>query len=145
MNIGLFSFLRKIVMNLREIFEECVAEKGQVEGVQKFLIKAKKENPLVKMGECMEIAGFTSNDEKESVNLGQKFRTQILNPLRDYLTKKLCNLTDSEVERLWGRQEGEKTAEQRAQQETVLRVLPARSRNTQARVKDMGFVDELLT
>jgi hypothetical protein len=56
MNIGLFSFLRKIVMNLREIFEECVAEKGQVEGVQKFLIKAKKENPLVKMGECMEIA-----------------------------------------------------------------------------------------
>ena len=74
-------------MTLQEIFEKCVADVDgdKVRGTQRFLIAAKKEDPEVTVSTCMEIAGFTDEDEKRATNLAQSFRSNIFNPLRDHL------------------------------------------------------------
>jgi len=133
------------MVNLQELFEQCVAEcnGNKIDGTKKFLIVAKKTVPDIKMNDCMEIAGFTSKNEKESINLAQKFRMNILNPTRNYITKKLFSMTDSEIENLWGRTEQEKTEDQRAKQEAVKAKLPARTRTTSS--KTMSFLDDLIT
>lgn len=133
------------MVNLQELFVQCVAEcnNNKTNGTKKFLVLAKKQLPEVKMSECMEIAGFTSDNEKDSINLAQKFRMNILNPTRNYITKKMFNLTDSAIEELWGRSEKEKTEEQRAMQEAVKAKLPARTRATTS-ASTMSFLDDII-
>lgn len=66
-----------------------------------FIIKAKKENPNVTINECMEITGYTSDDQKEQNNLKQKFRNNIILPLKIYLGQKLFNLTPEQARSIW--------------------------------------------
>ena len=86
-------------MTLQEIFEKCVADVDgdKVRGTQRFLIAAKKEDPEVTVSTCMEIAGFTDEDEKRATNLAQSFRSNIFNPLRDHLAKAKFGVPDPEI------------------------------------------------
>lgn len=136
--------------NLQELFEQCVESLGKTDGTMKFLLEAKKANPEVKMGECMQIAGFKSEKtgeegEKENVNLAQKFRSHILKPVRTHITKAKFKLSSDEAEALWARSEDDKSEEQIAQQAAVLALLPARSRTTTPRSKDLAFLNDSIS
>lgn len=136
--------------DLNQLFNQCVEKLGKNDGTMRFLLEAKKSNPKVTMAECMAIAGYKSSKEgeegeKENNNLGQSFRLNVLNPLRNYLTEKKFNITPAEIAELWGQSsEEERSSEQQARREAILEMLPVRSRTTKPRSKDMSFLSDLI-
>lgn len=137
-------------ITLQELFNNCVQELGKRDGTMRFLLAAKKNNPKVTMQECMAIAGYKSSKEgeeaeKENNNLAQSFRMNILNPLRNYLTEKKFNISKEEIDELWGQSsEEERSEEQQKRRETILEMLPVRSRTSKPRSKDMSFLSDLI-
>lgn len=125
----MFMFLvENNIMTLQEIFDNCVADVNgdRTRGTQRFLIAAKKEIPTVTIAECMDVAGFTSDDEKKALNLAQSFRTNIFNPLRDHLAKIKFGVDNPE--KIFGRTGVEKTKEDMDLRQNILNLLPARTR-----------------
>lgn len=113
---------------LQEIFEKCIADVNgdKIRGTQRFLVAAKKENPKVTIEDCMDIAGFTSDDEKKATNLAQSFRTNIFNPLRDHIAK--IKFGVDKPEKIFGRTGEEKTKEDVELRSSILALLPVRTR-----------------
>lgn len=113
---------------LQEIFDKCIADVNgdKVRGTQRFLIAAKKEDPKVTITECMDIAGFTSDDEKKAINLAQSFRTNIFNPLRDHIAKIKFGVNDPE--KIFGRTGLERSKEDAELRTNILALLPVRTR-----------------
>lgn len=135
-------------MTLQEIFNKCVADVNgdKLRGTQRFLIAAKKEVPTVTLAECMEVAGFTSDDEKKALNLAQNFRSNIFNPLRDHLAKIKFGVDNPE--KIFGRTGVEKSKEDINLRQNILNLLPARTRakgaGRTAVVKNMDHLADLV-
>ena len=124
-------------MNLRELFEACLAENNNnnVRAAQQFIVKAKKENPDVKMKDCMITAGF---DEKSK----QTFRNSIVIPVRNRIAKIKFNLSEDTIQRLFGRSQEDLTDEEKNTKKNIQELLPGRTRTTAA--KNMDHIDSLL-
>lgn len=135
-------------MTLQEIFDKCVADVNgdRTRGTQRFLIAAKKEIPTVTIEECMNVAGFTSNDEKKALNLAQSFRSNIFNPLRDHLAKVKFGVDNPE--KIFGRTGVEKSKEDADLRKNILDLLPVRTRakgaGRVATVKNMDHLADLV-
>ena len=140
------------MVDLRELFNKCVAdvpgndETKKIRGAKRFLISAKKENPKVTMGECMEICGFSDADPKKAANLAQTFRTKVLNPLRDHLALVRFQIKDTNP--IFGRTGVKRTDEQSKARKEILSYLPALTRNRVAVAAgaddDMSYLDDLI-
>ena len=124
-------------MNLQELFEACLAENNNnsVRAAQQFIVKAKKENPDVKMNDCMVTAGFNEKTK-------QNFRNNIVIPVRNRIAKIKFNLSEDSIHRLFGRaQEDGLTDEEKNTKKSIQEFLPGRTRTTPA--KNMDHIDTL--
>lgn len=121
-------------VDLQKMFERCLQEVGgnRTRAMQRFLIAAKKEKPDVTMQECMAITGHTSEDEKKAINLAQKFRTTVFNPIRDHIAKVKFNVADPN--QIFGRSgDGKKRSkEQIALRRQILGQFPAMTKTSAA-------------
>lgn len=133
------------MLNLNDVYREFLqtSNNDKIAAGQKFIIYAKKQDAKITLNDCRRIMGYFSEDEKENLNLAQQFRMNVLNPTRNYITKKMFNLTDSQIDSLWGRSDAEKTPEEKSMQQQVLEKLPNRTRVVKP--KTMDYLDELLT
>ena len=124
-------------MNLRELFEACLAENNNntVRAAQQFIVKAKKENPDVKMNDCMITAGFNEKTK-------QNFRNNVVIPVRNRIAKIKFNLSEDTIQRLFGRSQEDLTDEEKNTKKNIQELLPGRTRTTAA--KNMDHIDSLL-
>ena len=124
-------------MNLRELFEACLAENNNntVRAAQQFIVKAKKENPDVKMNDCMITAGFNEKTK-------QNFRNNVVIPVRNRIAKIKFNLSEDTIQRLFGRSQEDLTDEEKNTKKNIQELLPGRTRTTAS--KNMDHIDSLL-
>jgi hypothetical protein len=124
-------------MNLQELFEQCLENNNgdKTKAAQQFIIKAKKENPSVKMSECMAIAGYDKKTE-------QNFRNNIVIPVRNRIANIKFNVSEDSIKRLFGRSQEALTDEEKNTKKSIQDLLPARSRASST--KKMDHIDELI-
>lgn len=131
-------------MNLTEIYRNCqaMAELSTHEQEVAFLVRAKKENPNVTLDECMQVAGYKSGDQKEQNNLKQKFRNNVLLPLKIYLGKKLFNLTHEQSESIWTHKPLVDNHEEI--KAAINSKLPSSKRTSAPKEKNFAFLNDLI-
>ena len=124
-------------MNLQELFQACLTENNgnNVRAAQQFIVKAKKENPDVKMNDCMITAGFNEKTK-------QNFRNNVVIPVRNRIAKIKFNLSEDTIQRLFGRSQEDLTDEEKNTKKNIQELLPGRTRTTAA--KNMDHIDSLL-
>jgi hypothetical protein len=95
-------------MNLQELFNQCLENNNgdKTKAAQQFIIKAKKENPSVKMNECMAIAGYDKKNE-------QNFRNNIVIPVRNRIANIKFNIDSNTIKKIFGRSQKELTDEEK--------------------------------
>lgn len=99
-----------------EIFENCLEKLNGDERAAKmrFIIACKRNNPDVTMLDVRKYLGYYSDDKKKDAVESQKFRQDLLFPVRNYLTKTTLGITDAEVAQFWAREnKDEKVLENR--------------------------------
>lgn len=122
---------------MHEVYNECSENLGELESKMKFLVEIKKENPEVTLLDARKFLGYYNEDKKKDVTLASKFNSEVFHPLRNFISKQLLNLQDSEVESMWGRSASE---ELKAMRSKVNEYLPKRTRTTTQKVLDMSFL-----
>jgi hypothetical protein len=125
-------------MNLQELFNQCLENNNgdKIKAAQQFIVKAKKENPSVKMNDCMAAAGYTKETE-------QNFRNSVLIPVRNRIGLIRFNLQENDMKKIFGRvKEANLTEDEVNKKKAILSSLPVRSRTTKP--KEMNHIDELI-
>lgn len=124
-------------MNLQELFNQCLENNNgdKIKAAQQFIIKAKKENPSVKMNECMTIAGYDKKTE-------QNFRNNVIIPVRNRIANIKFNVSVDNIKRLFGRSQEALTDEEKNTKKRIQDFLPTRSRISS--IKKMDHIDQLI-
>lgn len=124
-------------MNLQELFDQCLENNNgdKIKAAQQFIVKAKREDPSVKMTECMAIAGYDKKTE-------QNFRNNIIIPVRDRIANIKFNVGAEQIKKLFGRSQAALTDEEKNTKKSIQDFLPARSRISS--IKKMDHIDQLI-
>jgi hypothetical protein len=132
----------KIMKTLEEVYESCVNE-NPLARKMKFVIEAKRNNPDVTLKEVRSFLGYCDADKVKDGSLSQKFRTEIFFPVRNYVTKAVLKVDDSEAARLWAR--GETDEEVSAKRQKVNEKLPRATRESSkaASLQSIDFAELL--
>lgn len=125
-------------MNLQNLFDQCVQNNNgdKVKAARQFIIKAKKEDPSVKMNDCMIAAGYDKKTE-------QNFRNNVVIPTRNRIGIIKFNLSANDMKKLFGRvKDANLTEDEVNKKKEILNMLPARSRVTAQ--EEMNYLDEII-
>lgn len=123
-----------------EIFENCLNKLNGDERAAKmrFVIACKRNNPDVTMLDVRKYLGYYSSDEKKDAVESQKFRQQVLFPVRNFLTKSVLGIPDNEVAHFWAREN--KTESVLEQRKKINEQLP---RVTRVREPKLAMINDL--
>lgn len=127
---------------LEEVYESCANDNPFAQKM-KFVIEAKRNNPDVTLKEVRTFLGYCDTDKVKDGSLSQKFRTEIFFPVRNYVTKAVLKIDDSEVTKLWARGETDETVS--AKRQKVNEKLPRATResNKAASLQSINFAELL--
>ncbi|HRA10029.1 MAG TPA: hypothetical protein PKX31_00075 [Chitinophagaceae bacterium] len=127
---------------LKEIFETvCVSVTDADLRKIKFVREVAKSSAGTLL-DCRKYLGYTDEDEKKDLVASQKFRNDVLHPLRNHLTKQKFSTTDARTKEIWS-QEGGKSPEAIKIREVINAMLPARARkinDLQSRLASLDLV-----
>ena len=128
--------------SLIEVYDECVNETStKVQADQRFLCLAKQHDSDITMNKVMEICKYTyepENDEseedsrKKSLNLSQKFRNNVLIPVRQYIAQDVVK-AEFPAEEIFSRQATDDMKEVRKE---IDKYLPKTTRITKTKNSD---------
>lgn len=123
---------------LKELFNKCCDEvSGEIERQIKFVFLAGK-NKAANLLECRDFLGYGDpEDPKKDTAKATEFRTKVLHPLRNHLTRRVLNLSAEDAPKLWER--GRNSEEDKANKEKILALLPKAARRSTEKEDDLDI------
>lgn len=123
---------------LKELFTKCCDELTDETARQIKLVFLAGKNKTANLLECRDFLGYGDpEDPKKDTAKATEFRTKVLHPLRNHLTRRVLNLSAEEAPKLWER--GRNSEEDKANKERILALLPKAARRSTEKEDDLDI------